>query len=204
MDDHCSTVTKREGGGQDIFLICLMVNNSTFIAYYSCSVGQICLAIQHFHDITEATEVVKVCISPWRDMDAICCPVLLWSLVDAKLDASLKAERDLPNMHLCTVPKLDCFGCCCSFCWGEEGIWGTLHLALGTRSYLCLPSSQMGVPCSGDLSQWWAVLCQAGHHWGVAGNSRLSSVLEFGFLWSVRKANWPEWFETWAYLRWIK
>lgn len=146
MDDHCSTVTKREGGGQDIFLICLMVNNSTFIAYYSCSVGQICLAIQHFHDITEATEVVKVCISPWRDMDAICCPVLLWSLVDAKLDASLKAERS-PKYAPLHCPQTGLFWVLLQFLRG--GNLGDTASGFGYKE-LPLPSLQP----DGSSLQW--------------------------------------------------
>ena len=142
MDHHCSgPLWIRD---THIFTS-IMVNNNTFIAYYSYPVGLICPPIQHLHDIAEAnkdSKSMKLALEEQFGCHMLPCAAV--AVGGCKAGCLSESWRGLSNMYLCTVLRLDCFGCSCTFYWGQEGSWGMLPLNLGIWSYLCFPSSPVG------------------------------------------------------------
>lgn len=131
--------------------ICIRVNNNTFIAYYSYPVGLICPPIQHLHDITEVNKGVK---GMWLALEEqYGCHMLPCAAVAiGGCKGGCLSKSGLLNRHLCIVPRLDCFGCSCTFYWGKEGIWGMLPLNLVHGVTFAVSPAQWQFLSGGDLS----------------------------------------------------
>lgn len=174
MDHHCSSPLWIED--MHIFT-CIMVNNDTFIAYYSYPVGLTCPPIQHLHDITEANKGGKG----------------MWFALEEQYGCHILSESWKKSLRQTPLhcPKTGLFWVQL-YCLLRRG--GNLGDAASEFVYteLPLPSLQpsgsfWAVGTSLSVGLYHAKLDNCGEQLGMQDG--LSSALDFVFLICVRKAN---------------
>ena len=189
MDHHCSGPL---WVGDTHIFVCIMVNNDTFIAYYSYPVGLICPPIQHLHDIAEANKGGKkhaACPrgAVWMPYAALCCCGQWWMQSWMPLWKPKRSLKPVPP-H---CPKTGLFWVQLYFLLRRGGNLGDAASEFGYAELPLLSLQPSGsfwvVGSSLCVGLYHAKLDTSGEQLATQGGLR--SALDFIFLICIRKAN---------------